>query len=129
MVYNVVNKDRRFRIFNEIEDDEDEYNMTDTARMMLNNEFDADKLRTTNLDIDTMEMYLMLTGSSLGELLETPNAVTGLYPFMSMATKSNCNNLEDVYDVAMMNLNSILQRELPPINIKCSSEWTRDRNA
>ena len=87
MVYNVVNKDRRFRIFNEIEDDEDEYNMTDTARMMLNNEFDADKLITTNLDIDTMEMYLMLTGSSLGELLETPNAVTGLYPFMSMATR------------------------------------------
>ena len=58
------------------------------------------------MDIGTKEMYLILTGSSLGEWLETANAVTGLYPFMSMA-KSSTYNLEDVYDVAMMNLNSI----------------------
>jgi hypothetical protein len=73
-------------------------------------------------------MYLMLTGSSLVEWLETANVVTGFYPFMSMA-KSSTYNLEDVYDVAMMNLNSILQRELPARNSKCGgSKWTRDPN-
>ena len=80
--------------------------MTDTARMLMSNEFDADKLVDANLDIDTKEMYLNLTGSSLGEWLETANAVTGLYPFMSMAKSSTCN-LEEVYEVAMMNFNSI----------------------
>ena len=80
--------------------------MTDTAAVILSNEFDADKLVDANLDIDTKEMYLNLTGSSLGEWLETANTVTGLYPFMSMA-KSSTYNLEDVYDFAMMNLNSI----------------------
>ena len=106
----VVNKDKQFRMFNE---HKDEYGhiisttMTDTARMILSNEFNADTLVEANLDIDTMEMYLILTGSSLGEWLETANAVTGLYPFMSMATESNDYNLEEVYDVAMMNLNSI----------------------
>jgi hypothetical protein len=57
-----------------------------------------------------------LTGSLLGEWLETENVVTGLYPFMSMASKSKNYNLEEIYDVAMMNLNSILQRELPARN-------------
>jgi hypothetical protein len=98
--------------------------------MILSNEFNADKLVDVNLDINTKEMYLILTGSSLFEWLETANAVTGLCPFMSMATKSNCNNLEKVYEVAMMNLNSILQRRLPARNTKRSgSKWTRDRNA
>jgi hypothetical protein len=101
--------------------------MTDTARMILGNEFDADKMTAANLDIDTMEMYLILTGSSLGEWLETPNIVTGLYPFLSMANQSNDYNLEDVYVVAMMNLNSI-QRELPSRNAKrSSSKSIRDR--
>jgi hypothetical protein len=45
----------------------------------------------------------------LGEWVEIANGVTGLYPFMSMAYQSNDYNLEDVYDVAMMNLNSIPQ--------------------
>jgi hypothetical protein len=93
-----------------IEDNEDEYIMTDTATMILSNEFDPDKIVEANLDIDIMEMYLMLTGLSWFAWLETPNEVTGLYPFMSMATESNDYNLEDVYDVAMMNYNSILQR-------------------
>ena len=116
----VVNKDKQFRMFIE---DEDEYNgfiMTDTALMILSNEFNADKLVEANLDIDMMEMYLNLTASSLGEWLETIHGMTGLYPFMSMATKSNDCNLEDVYDVAMMNMNSILQRELPPRNAERS---------
>ena len=94
--------------------------MTDTARMIMSNEFNVDVLVEANLDIDTKEMYLILTGSSLVEWLETPNGVTGLYPFMCMATKSNNCNLEDVYNVAMMNLNSILQRELPARNAKHS---------
>jgi S-ribosylhomocysteine lyase LuxS involved in autoinducer biosynthesis len=54
----------------------------------------------------------------LGEWLEIKNGVTGLYPFMSMATESNDYNLEEVYEFAMMNLNSILQRELPASNTK-----------
>jgi hypothetical protein len=104
--------------------------MTDTARLILSNEFNADKLVDAYLDIDVMEMYLSLTGSSLVEWLETPNGVTGLYPFMSMAIESNDCNLEDVYDIAIMNLNSIFQRELPARNTKhSSSKWTRDRNA
>ena len=116
----VVNKDTQFCMFN----------MTDTARLILSNEFNADKLVDAYLDIDVMEMYLSLTGSSLVEWLETPNGVTGLYPFMSMAIESNDCNLEDVYDVAMMNLNSIFQRELPARNTKHSgSKWTRDRIA
>jgi hypothetical protein len=125
-----VNKDRRFRMFNEIEDIEDEENRTDTTRMILSNEFDADTLVDANVDIGTKEMYLILTGSSLGEWLETINGVTGLYPFMSMATKSSNYNLEDVYDVAMMNLNSILQKELSLSNSKRSSnECTTDRHS
>jgi hypothetical protein len=49
---------------------------------------------------------------------------------MSMAAKSNDCNLEDVYDVAMTNLNSILQRELPPRNAKRSgSKLIRYPNA
>jgi hypothetical protein len=98
--------------------------------MILGNEFNADKLTEANLDIGTKEMYLMLTGSSLFEWLETINGVTGLYPFMSMATELNDCNLEEVYDVAIMNLNSILPRQLPPRNAKHSgSKWTRDRNS
>ena len=104
----VVNKDKRFNMFN-VHKDEDgciiSTTKTDTARMILSIEFDADTLVEANLDIDTKEMYLMLTGSSLGEWLETANAVTGFYPFMSMAKSNDCN-LEDVYDVAMMNLNT-----------------------
>ena len=47
-----------------------------------------------------------------------------------LGTKSKKSNLKDVYDVAMMNLNSILQRELPPRNAKRSgSKWTRDPNS
>ena len=104
--------------------------MTDTAGMIMSNEFNVDTLVDANLDFDTKEMYLTLTGSSLGEWLDTISGVTGLYPFMSMATKSNDCNLEDVYDIAMMNLNSILQRELPARNAKRSgSKWTRDPNA
>jgi hypothetical protein len=106
----VVNKDKQFCMFNEDEDVFGETiistTKTDTARMVLSNEFDADTLVDTNLDIGTKEMYLMLTGSSLGEWLEIANVITGLYPFMSMA-KSSTYNLEDVYDVAMMNLNSV----------------------
>jgi hypothetical protein len=116
-------------MFNEIEDIEDEENRTDTTRMILSNEFDADTLVDANLDIGTKEMYLILTGSSLGEWLETMDGVTGLYPFMCMATKSNDCDLEDVYDVAMMNLNSILQRALPPRNAeRIGSQLTADRN-
>ena len=55
-------------------------------------------------------MYIILTGSSLAQWLETTNVVTGLIPFMSMA-KSSTYNLEKVYEFAMINLNSILQRE------------------
>ena len=102
----VVNKDKQFCMFNEY----GHTKMTDTARMIMSNEFNADTLVEANLDIDTKEMYLILTGSSLVEWLETMNGVTGLYPYMSMATISSNYNLEDVYDVAMMNLNSILQR-------------------
>jgi hypothetical protein len=102
----VVNKDKQFRMF--IKDNED--NMTDIARMILSNEFNIDTLVDVNLDIGTKEMYLILTGSSLGEWLETANAVTGLYPFMSMAT-SNCYSFEKVYDVAMMNLNTVCQSD------------------
>ena len=101
-----VNKDTLICMF-----DETEFrptNMTDGARMILSNEFNVDALVDTNLDIDTIEMYLILIGSSLFDWLETPNKVTGLYPFMSMA-KLSTYNLEDVYDVAMMNLNSIFQ--------------------
>jgi hypothetical protein len=84
--------------------------MTDTARMILSNEFDADKLIDADLDTDVMEMYVILIGSSLVEWLETVNAITGLYPFMSMAT-SNCYSFEKVYDVAMMNLNTGCQSD------------------
>ena len=130
----VVNKDERFCMFIEDDESEDEdgwpiIRMTDTARMILSNEFDPDKLVEANLDIDTMEMFLILTGSSLVEWLETMNGVTGLYPFMSMATISSNYNLEEVYDTAMMNLNSILQRALPPRNAeRIGSQLTADRN-
>jgi hypothetical protein len=128
-----VNKDKQFLMFNE---HTNEYGhiisttMTDTAGMIMSNEFNVDVLVEANLDIDTKKMYLILTGSSLVEWLETMNGVTGLYPFMSIATESNDCNLEDVYDVAMMNLNCILQKELPPRNAKRSgSKWTRDPNS
>ena len=135
----VVNKDKQFCMFIEdgYDDDDDDdddggpiIRMTDTAWMILSNEFDPDKLVEANLDIDTKEMFLILTGSSLFEWLETTNGVTGLYPFMCMATKSNDCNLEDVYNVAMINLNSILQRALPPRNAeRIGSQLTADRNA
>ena len=126
----VVNKEKQFY------EDEDvlgvtiiNNTMTATARMILSNEFNVDVLVEANLDIDTKEMYLILTGSSLTEWLETTNGVTGLYPFMSMATESNDCNLEEVYDTAVMNLNSILQRELPARNTKHSgSKLTTDPN-
>ena len=101
----VVNKDTKFRMFNENKNIFST-TMTDTARMILSNEFNVDTLVDANLDIDVMEMYLVLTGSSLVDWLETTNGVTGLSPFMSMA-KSNCNNLEEVYEFAMMSLISI----------------------
>jgi hypothetical protein len=126
-----VNKDKHFCMFNE---HKDEYGRimisttkTDTARMILSNEFDVDKLVDANLDIDVIEMYLILTGSSLFEWAETANAVSGMYPFLSMA-KSNCNNLETVYDVAMMNMN-IFQRDYVLQEIKknkATDERTRD---
>jgi hypothetical protein len=94
-----VNKDKQFHMFNEHKDENGfiiSTTMTATARMILSNEFNSDKLVDVNLDINTKEMYLILTGSSLFEWLETANAVTGLCPFMYMATKSNDCNLEDV---------------------------------
>jgi hypothetical protein len=100
----VINKDKQFRMF--IEDECMPTTMTDTARMIMKNEFDKDTLVNANLDIDRKEMFLTLTGLSLTEWLESANTVTGLYPFMSMA-KSSTYNLEEVYDFAMMNLNSI----------------------
>ena len=109
----VVNKDKQFCMFNEHKDEDGRIistTKTDTARMILINEFDADTLVDANLDIGTKEMYLILTGSSLGEWFETANVITGLYPFMSMA-KSSTYNLEKIYEFAMINLNSILQRE------------------
>jgi hypothetical protein len=40
--------------------------MTITARMIiLNNELDANKLTEANVGIDAVEMYLIMTGSSL----------------------------------------------------------------
>ena len=103
--------------------------MTDTATMIFSNDFDSDKLVEANLDIGTKEMYLILTGSSLAEWLETANAVTGLYPFMSMA-KSSTYNLGDVYDATMVNLNNILERKLRPRHVKHSgTKCTRDRNS
>jgi hypothetical protein len=76
---------------------------------LRNGEIHVDSLAEADLDIDTMEMYLIMTGSSLPEWFETTNAVTGLYwyPFMSMAKKSNYHSLCNIYDVAMLNLNSI----------------------
>ena len=71
---------------------------TDTATVTLSNEFNVDALGEANLDIDTIEMYLILTGSLLAEWLETINGVTGLYPFMSMATKSSNYNLNDEFE-------------------------------
>ena len=50
----VVNKDKQFRMF--ITDEDNEYIMTDTATMILSNEFNVDALVEANLDIDTMEM-------------------------------------------------------------------------
>jgi hypothetical protein len=129
-----VNKDKQFCMFNEDDESDDEngitFRMTDNARMILSNEFDADKLTEANLDIDVIEMYLMLTRSSLFEWLETANGVTGLYPFMSMATKATNYSLEEVYDVARMNLNSILHRKLHPRKTKHSgTKWTTDRHS
>ena len=73
--------------------------------MILSNDFNADTSVNSSLNIDRKEMYLILTESSLFEWFETANAMTGLYPFMSMATQSKNYDLEEVYDVAMMNLN------------------------
>jgi hypothetical protein len=117
-------------MFNEYKDEYSETiistTMTDTATMILSNDFDAEKLTEANLDIDTTEMYLILTGSSLGEWLETANTVTGLYPFMSMA-KSSTYNLEEVYEFAMMNLNSIQSDcVLESKQNKATDERTRD---
>jgi hypothetical protein len=39
--------------------------------VILSNEFDVEKLVEADLDIDAMEMYLILTGESLTEWLET----------------------------------------------------------
>ena len=55
----VVNKDKQFRMFNEDEDDEDEdeeNRTTDTARMILSNDFNMDALVDADLDIDTKEI-------------------------------------------------------------------------
>ena len=53
-------------MFVENDDDDDGCTfMTDTTRMILSNKFDADNLTEADLDIDTMEMFLILTGSSL----------------------------------------------------------------
>ena len=96
----VIKKDTRFRMFVENDDDDDDDGctfMTDTTRMILSNKFDADNLTEADLDIDTMEMFLILTGSSLWDWLETANTVTGLYPFMSMAKKSNCHRLCNIW--------------------------------
>ena len=110
-----ANKDKRLCMF------KTSTTMTDTARMITSNEFNVDTLVDAHLDIDSKTMYLISTGSPLVEWLETTNGVTGLYPFMSMATESNDYNLEEVYEFAMMNLNSFLQRELLARNTKhCS---------
>jgi hypothetical protein len=124
----VVNKDKQFCMFNEHIDKDGRNTMSDTDRMILSNEFNADKLVDANLEIDVIEMCLILTGSSLFEWLETTNTVTGLYPFMSMATKSNDYNLEEVYDVAMMNLNSIERNCVleESTKNKATDERTRD---
>jgi hypothetical protein len=45
---------------------------------------------------------------------------------MSMATTSNCNNLEDMYDIAMMNLNSIHFALEESTKNKAIHERTRD---
>ena len=121
-----VNKDKQFRMFNE---HIFRTTMTDTARMILSNEFNADKLVDVNLDINTKEMYLILTGLSLTEWLETANTVTGLYPFMSMATESNDYKLEEVYDAAMMNLNSIQSDCVLQENKKNNATDERTRDA
>ena len=76
----------------------------------MSNEFNGDLLTEADLDIDVVKLYLIMTGSSLAEWLETANVLTGLCPFMSMAIKSNDYNLEDVYEVAMMDLNTILDK-------------------
>ena len=127
----VVNKDIQFYMFNQIKDGNGRFisiTMTDTARMLMSNEFDSDKLVDANLHIDTKEMYLNFNGSSLVEWLETPNALTGLYPFMSMATKSNDYNLEEVNKFAMMNLNSIESNCVVEKSTKnkATDEGTRD---
>ena len=118
----VVNKDKQFCTF------KTNLIMTDIPTMILSNDFDPDILVVdVNLDIDVIEMYLILTGSSLFEWLETANVVIGLHPFMSMA-KSNCNNVEKVYEVVMMNLNIILQRRFASRNTKRSvSKWTETK--
>jgi hypothetical protein len=118
-------------MFNQIKDGNGRFisiTMTDTARMLMSNEFDSDKLVDANLHIDTKEMYLNFNGSSLVEWLETPNALTGLYPFMSMATKSNDYNLEEVNKFAMMNLNSIESNCVVEKSTKnkATDEGTRD---
>jgi hypothetical protein len=117
-----VNKDKRFCMF------KTSTTMTDTAAVILSNEFNVDTLVEARLDIDTKEMYLMLTGSSLVEWLETANTVTGLYPFMSMA-KSSTYNLKEVYEFTMMNLNSTIQSDFvleENKKINATDERTRD---
>jgi hypothetical protein len=63
-----VNKERLFRMFNTVAG---WYGltisrMTGAARIIPSNDFDADTLVEANLDIDVMELYLIMTGSSLG---------------------------------------------------------------
>jgi hypothetical protein len=64
--------------------------------MILSNDFNADTLVNSSLNIDRKERYLILTESSLFEWFETANAMTGLDPFMSMATQSKNYDLEEV---------------------------------
>ena len=118
----VLSKDKTFCMFTENVDEDGRINvsMTDIAMTILNNDFDVDKLVDVDLNIDVVEIYLLLTGSSLHKWLETNNAVTGLYPFMSMVSLE-CHGLENVYEVAMMNLTNIFQRRTPSQNTKCTN--------
>ena len=104
-----VNKDKHLCMFPKVEDHSSRRliihtTLTDTARMILSNTFDANTLAEVDLDIDTMEIFLILTGSSLPTWLETANAVTGLYPFMCMAGSRtyNANAVTGLYPFESM---------------------------
>ena len=63
----LVNKDKRFHIFNEHTNEYCELlstTMTDAATMILSDKFDVNTLVDANLDVNMVEMYLILTGSS-----------------------------------------------------------------